>query len=135
MLKGFRIQASFTSNKVPYEDPKDILDCCILASNDIKQERSPEQKCKRYQEQSKVAKGFCCLKAPIVLASHICVQKPQRVEATLRIMILFLWVYASLKDKPQKKKRKCSSIETKKKSKIPPESGFLSYLEEYIGAM
>jgi len=69
----------------------------ILASNELdKSVLSSPYILVGYKNQGRVERGFRFLKDPSFLASSIFLEKPERVEALLFVMMLCLMVYSAL---------------------------------------
>lgn len=96
---AYQVQGFLTSQIANYQQLIKQKGFFIIASNDIHNRFSAEQKLLGYKGQSKVERGFRFLKDKQFLASTLFVKKPQRVEAILMIMSLSLLVYAALERK------------------------------------
>ena len=75
-----------------------------MATNEMDEEKlSDSEMLKNYKGQAKVERGFRFLKDPQFMAATLFVKKPERVEALLFIMTLYLSVYAAIEYRVREK--------------------------------
>ena len=79
------------------QDAEASLGCFVLATNDTDTGHlGAGELLKTYKSQQQVERGFRFLKSPDFLVSSLYLKKPERIEALLMVMTLYLMVYAAI---------------------------------------